>query len=178
MAIIIETERLILRPLRADDLDALTAALNNFNVSRYTARIPFPYERKDGEAFLAITRKRSPGTLHLAITRKDNGDRVCGGISYEKEERVELGYWLAEAEWGQGYGGEAARAMTDHAFRSGHDELAAGYARGNDASRRILEVLGFTAVGERTMFSKSMGVNVPVVRMKLSRADWERAAAH
>lgn len=175
---IIQTERLILRPLRADDLDTLTLALNNFNVSRNTARIPFPYEWKDAEAFLAVTQKESPGTLFLAITPKHGGDRLCGGISYEKEESVELGYWLAEAEWGQGYGKEAAHAMTGHAFRSGHEELAAGYAVGNHASRRILEGLGFTVAGERMTFSKSLGMDVSVVRMKMSRADWKQAAAH
>lgn len=174
----IETQRLILRPLRADDLDSLTSALNNFNVSRNTARIPFPYQRKDAEAFLAITEKKSPGTLHLAITRKDGDDCVCGGISYEKEESVVLGYWLAESEWSKGYGGEAARAMTGHAFSSGHDELFAGYAIGNDASRRILEGLGFTVVEERMIFSRSRGLDVPVVRMKLSRAQWNPAASH
>ncbi len=175
----IETHRLILRPMRADDLDTLTSALNNFNVSRNTARIPFPYERKDAEAFFAMAGERSPGTLRLVITRKDGGDRLCGGISYEKEENVELGYWLAEAEWGKGYGREAARAMTDHAFRiARHDELAAGYAIGNHASRRILEALGFTAAGERMTYSKSQGIAVPVVRMKLCRADWQRAGSH
>lgn len=173
MTVIIETERLILRPLRTDDLDALTAALNNFSVSRNTARIPFPYERKDAEAFLAMTQKESPGTLQLAIIRKGSPDRLCGGISYEKEESVELGYWLAEAEWGKGYGSEAARAMTDHAFRSGHEELTAGYAVGNHASRRILEGLGFTVVERRMTFSKAVGRKVAVVRMKLSRPDWE-----
>ena len=173
----IETQRLTLRPLRADDLDALTLALNNFNVSRNTARIPFPYHRNDAEAFFTMTEKECPGTLQLAITRKDGNDRLCGGISYEMEDSVELGYWLAEPEWGKGYGGEAARAMTDHAFRSGHDDLFAGYAIGNDASRRILEGLGFKVVGERMTFSKSRGLDVPVVRMKLSRADWMRTGA-
>lgn len=38
------------------------------------------------------------GTLRLSITRKDSDDRVCG-VSYENGDSVELGYWLAEAEW-------------------------------------------------------------------------------
>lgn len=91
---------------------------------------------------------------------------------------MELGYWLAEAEWGKGFGGEAARAMTGHAFEMAqHDALLAGYARGNEASRRILERLGFTTTEERMTFSKSLGAEVPVMRMRLSRAGWERAKA-
>ncbi len=176
MTTILETERLILRPLRATDLDALAAALNNFNVSRNTARIPFPYTRADAEDFLALTQKLAPGTLRLSITRKDGEDRVCGGIGYEMGDNVELGYWLAEGEWGQGFGSEAARVITDHAFAvAQHGALAAGYSRGNDASRRILEGLGFAALEEQLVFSKSVGANVPVMKMNLSRANWELA---
>ena len=170
----IETKRLILRPLRADDLDTLTAALNNFAVSRNTARIPFPYGRADAEDFLALTEKPVIGTLYLAIVRKDDDGHVCGGVSYENGGNVELGYWLAESEWGKGYGGEAARAMTDHAFTiAGHGALFAGYCHGNEASRCILEGLGFSVIEEREMFSRAMGRNVPLVRMRLARATWE-----
>ena len=114
------------------------------------------------------------GTLRLSITRKDSDDRVCG-VSYENGDSVELGYWLAEAEWGRGYGGEAARAITAHAFVvSGHGALVAGYAQGNDASRRILEGLAFTFLEKRMTFSKAIGATVPVVRMRLLRSNWER----
>jgi RimJ/RimL family protein N-acetyltransferase len=173
MTTIIETERLVLRPLRPDDLDWLTAALNNFNISQNTARIPFPYVRKNAEDFLAITQKLAPGTLRLSITRKDGEDRVCGGIGYENGEKVELGYWLAEAEWGKGYGGEAALAVTDHAFEvAGHERLAASYRIGNEASRRILERLGFKFVQEKLEFSKSVGAEVPVMHVEITRAQW------
>ena len=173
MTIIIETRRLILRPLRASDLDTLTAALNNFNVSRNTAHIPFPYRRADAEDFLAATRKPAPGTLRLSITRKDGGDLVCGGIGYETGDNVELGFWLAETEWGKGFGSEAAQAVTDHALEvAGRERLAASYRIGNEASRRILERLGFQPTGEKLAFSKSAGAEVPVMHMELTRAAW------
>ncbi len=176
MTTIIETKRLILRPLRADDLDTLTATLNNLSISRNTARIPFPYGRNDAEDFLSLTEKPMNGTLFLSIVRKDGADCVCGGISYENGECAELGYWLAEPEWGKGYGREAARAMTDHAFRiARHEALFAGYRTGNEPSRRILEGLGFTVIKEEWMFAKSLGRNVRVVRMGLVRTDWERS---
>ena len=175
MNIIIETERLILRPLRASDLDRLVAALNNFNVSQNTARIPFPYTRADADAFLALTQQASPGMLRLTIMRKDNPDTVCGGIGYEPAEgNAELGYWLAEHEWGKGFGGEAARAITDHAFRvAQYEMLTAGYRIGNEASRRILARLGFTPTAETMVYSKGAGADVPVMRMELSCAEWQ-----
>ncbi|MBC8037174.1 MAG: GNAT family N-acetyltransferase [Rhizobiales bacterium] len=114
-----------------------------------------------------------PGTLRLSITRKDGADRLCGGISYEMGESVELGYWLAEMEWGRGFGSEAARAMTDHAFEAaGHECLVASYRIGNEASKRILEGLEFQPRTEKRMFSKAIGGEVTVMHMELNRAKW------
>lgn len=172
----IATKRLLLRPLRGDDLDMLAAGLNNFNVSQNTARIPFPYGSADAEDFLALTQRPAPGTLRLAITRKDGADRLCGGIGYEAGENVVLGYWLAEPAWGQGFGGEAARAMTDHAFEvAGHECLVASYRIGNEASRRILERLRFQPRQGKRTFSKAVGGEVTVMHMELTRARWEDA---
>ena len=87
---------------------------------------------------------------------------------------AEIGYWIAEPLWGKGIGREAARAMADHAFEAaGYDHLVASYNPGNEASRRILEGLGFVHTGEAMSYSKATGSEKPVVRMALSRADWE-----
>ena len=179
MTTILETRRLMLRPLSLGDLPALADGLNNFNVSRNTARIPFPYGLADAREFLAITQKSEPGTLRLTIARKDGGGRLCGGIGYEvcqDGRSAEIGYWLAQAEWGLGLGREAARAMTDHAFgMTGHHALVAGYRHGNEASRRILEGLGFLTTGETMTFSRAVGAETPTTRLMLSRHNWETA---
>lgn len=179
MTTILETPRLILRPLKPDDLPALVDGLNNFNVSRNTARIPFPYGLADAQEFFAITQKSEPGTLRLTIARKDGGGRLCGGIGYEvcqDGRSAEIGYWLAQAQWGLGLGREAARAMTDHAFEmTGHHALVAGYRHGNEASRRILEGLGFVNTGETMTFSRAVGAETPTTRLVLSRHNWETA---
>ena len=176
MTTIIETERLILRPLRESDLEQLVLVLNNINITRNTARIPFPYTRADAEAFLEIMQHVEPGSLRRMITRKDRGDIVCGDIGYEADTTnsgADLGFWLAEADWRQGYGTEAARTMTDHAFEvAQHRAVFAGYRIGNEASRRILERLGFRATVEVMTFSKGAGTEVPVIRMELTRAAW------
>ena len=179
MAIRLETSRLILRPLAAGDLDDLVRALNNLNVSRTTARIPFPYGRGDAEAFYAITQAAGAGTLQLSITVKRAGDTVLGGVTYEPRDGgnlAEIGYWLAEPMWGQGYGGEAARALTDHAFEvAGYDGLEAAYVLGNDASRRILERLGFIDAGAETCASLAANADMAGARMVLSRSAWAEA---
>ena len=176
MSAIIKTPRLVLRAPRADDLRVLVTGLDNFNVSQWTARIPFPYTMDDAEAFLAQAETADSGTLRLAVTL-DGG--LIGGIACERSvdgTSAEIGYWLAEPHWGKGYATEAARAISDHAFEAmGYDGLKAGYRHGNEASRRILEGLGFIKTGDGMMFSRAVGSETPVTRLQLTRAAWEKA---
>lgn len=166
----IRTSRLTLRSPQRPDAPALIAGLGNFNVSRWTGRIPHPYGRADAEAFFAHAEAAPDDALILFITRDD---AVIGGIGVEHGE---LGYWLAEPHWGQGYGGEAARAVTDHAFAElGFERMVASYQQGNAASRRILLSLGFVETGEGKGFSRARQMDVPLVTLDLTREGWQRA---
>ncbi|MBT2766761.1 GNAT family N-acetyltransferase [Stenotrophomonas sp. ISL-67] len=95
----------VLRPWRSDDLDALLRHANDEAVSRgLRDRFPFPYTRADGEAFLG-GRILAPGTLNLAI---EIDGAACGSIgaqpgTAERGHTAELGYWLGQAYWGQGW---------------------------------------------------------------------------
>ncbi|PZF77136.1 N-acetyltransferase [Aestuariivirga litoralis] len=164
------TDRLTLRPPLATDAEALVPALNNFNVSRWTGRIPFPYGPDDAAAFLAHHLRPTPDELMLMITRAGT---VIGGIGVGSGE---LGYWLAEPHWGQGYGTEAARALTDHAFEVlEREELVASYHIGNAASRRILLGLGFVETGEGSAFSRARQAEVRHIKLRLARDAWREA---
>ncbi len=174
----ITTERLILRPLDERGLDDLVVAINNFQIVKNTARIPFPYSRKDAEDYLALTRKSGPSDLFLSVALKEAPQRVVGGISAEGgAEDSELGYWIAEPLWGKGYMREAARGMTAHVFQyTEYHTLVAGYRIGNEASRRILSGLGFTPTGEEMITSRGLGYLVPVMRMALTARRLGKAA--
>ena len=164
------TPRLTLRPPRDTDGAALIAALNNLNVSRWTGRIPYPYGPDDAEAFFAHVRSAPADALILFI-EQDGALAGCIGI-----ENDELGYWLAQSHWGQGYGTEAARAVVDHSFAgTGRERLDASYHLGNAASRRILLGLGFVEQGEATAYSKARGMDVPHMKLLLTKAGWAAA---
>jgi RimJ/RimL family protein N-acetyltransferase len=164
------TQRLMLRPPEERDRQKLIPALNNLNVSRWTGRIPFPYGPEDAEAFFVHLRQKPQDALVLAIT---HADALIGIIGIEEGE---LGYWLAEPHWGQGYGTEAARAVVDHAFtKFGFAEIDASYHLGNAASRRILLGLGFVETGEGSAHSRARQAEVPHMKLKLARAAWAEA---
>lgn len=175
----ITTRNLLLRPLCDGDADSLVRGLNNFNVSKWTARVPYPYGMAGAQAFLALCQTPQDGTLRLGIT---TNDQLIGVISYERSQdgiSAEMGYWLAEPHWGKGHGKEAAAAMTAHAFGDGgHDMLIAGYAKGNEASRRILKGLGFKPTGELMNYSAANNANVPVIRLALAKGRWLESGRH
>ncbi len=179
MSPIVKTERLLLRPLRESNLVTLAAALNNYRIVRNTARIPWPYRLDDARDHLDRANRSIPGTLRLSIAEKSRPDIVVGGIGYEAEEAghsAELGYWLAETAWARGFGYEAAKAVTAHGFENaGHERLVAGYRHGNEASRRILDRLGFRIVGHDMIYSRGVGRKTPVAHLELTRREWLRA---
>jgi len=168
--IILVTDRLTLRPPHEADAEALVHGLGNLNVSRWTGRVPYPYGRRDAEDYIARSRVTPQDELMLFITF---GGELVGGIGITQDE---LGYWLAEPQWGKGFGTEAASAVTDHAFTAmGRDRMVASYHLGNDGSRRILLGLGFRETGEDVAFSRARAAEVPIMRLDLTRQAWREA---
>ena len=64
-----------------------------------------------------------------------------------RHRRGEVGFVLANAAWGQGYGFEAMRAVVDHAGALGLKRLWARSHAGNERSERLLKRLGFEEEG-------------------------------
>jgi RimJ/RimL family protein N-acetyltransferase len=74
----LETDRLILRPLTQTDAAPLTRLLNDFEVSKWLSRIPYPYGVIEMQWFIA--RLNSPyrfGIVHKGTGRIMGGDRHC-----------------------------------------------------------------------------------------------------
>lgn len=169
----ITTERLLLRPPRHVDIAAIVRQLNNFAVSQWTARVPFPYGTDDGEAFVTRAAALPAGDAVLAVTLRASGDLI-GVIGCEAQAAggAELGYWLGEDHWRQGYGREAAAAMVRHALDALlHAHLVASYQIGNAGSQRILEGLGFRATHAGRSFSLARNADTDVVHLRLDRGD-------
>lgn len=142
----IETQRLILRGPRVSDLDDLVAQANNWNVLEPTASLPFPYLQEHGHGF--ITRAaHKPDKRPYVIAGRDE-DRLMGviGLSFQDDKPAELGYWLGEAHWGQGFAPEAVKAMLAAAGETGIGPIRARVLAANAGSIRVLEKCGFTVI--------------------------------
>jgi RimJ/RimL family protein N-acetyltransferase len=164
---VIETPRLILKPVSIEDIAALVPAIGNYDVARWLGRVPYPYRKSDAEAFVAANGDRAGRVWFI-----HDGSGLVGGISVDGE----LGYWLRRDAWGQGYAFEAAPPTIDAHFADpSAGDLAAGHYPGNDRSRRVLEKLGFRRDGTRVIAARALAQQIESHAYRLTRAAW---AAH
>ncbi len=146
----LETERLLLRRLRSDDLDAFAAMNADPEVMRY---FPAPLCRSETEDMMARTDRHFErhGFGWWAVEVPDVAPfagfvgLLAPAFHAHFTPCVEVGWRLARPFWGRGYATEAGKACLDFAFGSLElDEVVSMAVAGNLASRRVMERLGMT----------------------------------
>jgi RimJ/RimL family protein N-acetyltransferase len=154
----LETDRLVLRPLSPDDLDALAAYHADPEVMRYMGGKTFTREETEARIVRFMHVFELDGIGQFAVERKEDGTVLgrCGILIWEtdpwrplakaeatKPTETEIGYMLGRPHWGRRYATEAATAVRDHAQSElGEERLIALIQDGNDASKRVAEKLG------------------------------------
>ncbi|TNE37178.1 MAG: N-acetyltransferase [Alphaproteobacteria bacterium] len=178
---ILETDRLILRPFKMSDAQSVATLIGNYDVAKMLSRVPYPYALSDAEGFLKMQIDEiEPRRNVFAIEIKDGPEVAVGAIGVhgenEPEGQAELGYWIGEPYWGQGYVSEAARQVVAFAFTDmGLHTIVAGHFVGNMGSRKILLGLGFEDVDIAKRHSTARGQDVDCANLVLSRSKWENA---
>lgn len=139
------TSRLRLRALtRADALSIATLA-GAWEVASMTGRIPYPYSEQ--QALQWVTDLAS-GEVVFGIERGGSLIGICG-YTAGNDGSAELGYWIGQDFWGQGFATEAARALIAYGFaKGGVRTFVCGHFADNPASARVIAKLGFTHVGD------------------------------
>jgi RimJ/RimL family protein N-acetyltransferase len=74
MSVLLETERLLLRPPRAADISHFVPLLGEFEVAKNLSRVPHPYTEDDACAFIVVTAHawRNGTEFNFAILRKES----------------------------------------------------------------------------------------------------------
>ena len=149
---VIETERLILKPLAIDDSDSLLKIFSDPEVMRYWNTAPWT-TIQDAIDFInesndSMGRQES---LILGVYLKSTGEMAgkCMLFSYNHEsKRAEIGFGLGRSCWGKGYINEAGEALIKYGFDSlGLRRVEAEIDPNNQSSARALEKLGFSREG-------------------------------
>lgn len=178
----LETARLWLRWPKAADAAAIHRFCSQWEVARYTARIPHPYPQGSAERFIFAAREgnASGRDLTLAMTPIKGKRDVIGSMTLESRgtDRLTLGYALAPEAWGKGFATEAARAMIDIGFELTHAvEILASTCVENEPSARVLEKCGFELLSTGLRGAPARGGLVQSHNFRLSREAWMTAAA-
>ncbi len=143
---VLKTRRLLLRSFNLDDASKVQNLAGNYNVSKTTLNIPFPYEPGMAEKWISPqpeswdTRTGVVYAINLLET-----DQLVGAISLVKIDGIqgELGYWIGEPYWGKGYCTEAAKSLVQFSFdKLGLSKVNAEHLASNPASGEVLRKAG------------------------------------
>ena len=173
----LETERLILRQLSRKDKQRIVSLLNNRNIIDMTGTIPHPYTEKHAMEYINGTLlgfERRQKTAFGIVQKRDNLLIGAMGIRYDKEhQRGNLGYWIGEAYWGNGYATEALKALMAYEFSyEGLHKIEACHFGENIGSSRVLLKAGLKKEAEKKEHFKKNGRFLDVIEYGLLRKDY------
>lgn len=172
-------DEFFLSPVEWDDREALVEHLQVREISRNTLYIPYPYSAEDAEEWIEqrIAHRRDQPTPVTFALRAPDGTLI-GVVGADELEvgashRANIGYWLAKPYWGRGLMTKAMRRYTAYAFeRLEVVRLTAEVFTWNDASRRVLEKVGFRQEGYFRKHREKEGRLVDVLYYGLLREDF------
>jgi len=155
--LVIDTERLRLRPYTEADAEALWPYVSDPELPRLMTWAA----HADPGVTLSWVRSRIQGladgtamTWIIELAGEVVGTVGLDGISWQvaavRVDQAELGYWLAARVRQRGLMTEAARAATRFGFEVlGLHRITVGAFAENAASRRVIEKIGFRSTGRR-----------------------------
>jgi RimJ/RimL family protein N-acetyltransferase len=171
----LEGQRVLLRPLRPEELDAVLDARERLQVGAQAGGVP---ERQRLRRRFARSGRLTRGHLDLAV---EVAGRLIGEIQARGDPAqtlppgvFELGVVLYDqADRGNGYGAEAVALLTGWLFEQlGAARVQAGTAVGNLAMRRVLERLGFTCEGIMRAFMPEGSGRTDYALYAVTSNDW------
>lgn len=170
-ALVLKTDRLVLRPLRLDDLDLAIALFSNPDVVKYVCDVSSPEDIRD---HLPVEVKRAAGG-RIGIwtaTRKDTGTQIGSCVLLPlpietddtdwslmvedcyPDAEIEVGYMLLPDAWGQGFATEICSRLLRFAFENTPlGEIKATTDPENSVSQRVLAKCGLTDQGMRRAYA-------------------------
>ncbi|WP_433633163.1 GNAT family N-acetyltransferase [Halomicrococcus sp. NG-SE-24] len=176
--VFLEGDEVTLRPAEEEDVEFVQRCMNDPRVWR-PALDPNPMNREQGSEFFENVLSGDDGVKCLVC----DGEKPLGLVSLtgtkygpdatDRSRSVELSYYLAPEHHSQGYGSDAAARMVEYAFEDLNlRRVGARLGSFNDASRGLLESLGFEHEGTLREAAWFRGEYHDVLWYGLLREDW------
>ncbi|ODR82942.1 protein acetyltransferase [Haladaptatus sp. W1] len=171
-------ERITLRTVEEEDVPFVQREATNPEIRypmgkplRTRAEVEAHLEEEHADRFLVCLDgdDAGPGTPEEGAVRRIG----CVGVEDADWKRPELVYWLVPEAHGNGYGKAAVSLVIDYVFRTyATPAIGAGAYPFNDASRGLLESLGFTEEGRQRKYIFVDGEHRDIVQYGLLREEW------
>jgi len=177
---VLETPRLILRPLELADAESVQRLFPHWEIVRYlNAVVPWPYPPDGALSYyrgVALPAMERGDEWHWTLRLKSAPGQVIGAVGLGRREHDNRGFWLGLPWHGQGLMTEAVTATNDYWFDVlSFPVLRVSKAAANLASRRISEKTGMRLIGksEKAFVSGTL----PCEIWEMTAEEWRAARA-
>lgn len=158
--VVIETERLLLRPLAIEDVDDFFALHAQPEVARFTTTFDREEARRRLEQVEREWAVLGYGAMAVLDRESERYLGRCGLKYWPQFKETEVGWSLRREEWGHGYATEAARAVLEWGFEAlPLPYITAMIHRDNERSLRVAQRLGFTPLREDVLLGVAVIVH-------------------
>ena len=174
--LILESERLLLRPIKKSDTDDIFEIFSDIEVMKYYDLLPF-LTKDDAINQVEVFRKclSEKTMIRWGIELKESGKLIgtCGFFAFSEESlKAEMGYELNREYWNKGIMSEALKMIMDFIFRETDINRIEAYVEPmNTASLKLLESLGFTKEGLLRQYELCRGGLIDITIWGLLRSD-------
>lgn len=175
----LETDRLLLRPLRLEDAPAMYANwASDDEVARYVTWETHATVEETQELMAFWEKQYDRSDFYLwGMVLKETG-QLIGTFAFtdlsDRHQIAELGYAIGKAWWNKGYNTEAGQAVLAFGFdQLGLNRIQAVHDVRNPASGRVMEKLGMTLEGTIRQARLVKGQFVSINLYGILAQDWK-----
>jgi [ribosomal protein S5]-alanine N-acetyltransferase len=147
---LIETERLVIRPYKKEDLEECFKLMQNHELFKYLDMEVMSFEEYNNlfdwliDCYEVEFNKDFKYSFNIIL--KENGKHIgwcgIGGVEFDHQQK-EIYYLIGRDYWGKGYAKEASAALLDYGFNIiGLKEIIGLCQPENIASKKVLENIG------------------------------------
>lgn len=169
-------DRISLRTVESEDIPFIQRAYANPEL-RYplgwdvTAQSELADEDRHDEEFLVCLDDESAGSGDISVEETRRIGSVVAGVS--PRARAGIGFWIIPEAQGSGYATEAVSCLLDYLFRIyPHPAVYANVLPDNEASRGLLESLGFSEEGRARKEAFWQGQYRDTLQYSILRSEW------
>lgn len=146
---ILETERLILRPFNKEDAPSLYECVKDERIGYWCG---WPSHKNVEKSLQIIENVLIDEETYAIVLKSENKLIGCIGLKLgencslsDNDNHGEIGYWIAVPHWRKGFACEATNEIIRRGFEDLNLEvLWCGYYKGNEGSKGVQEKCGFT----------------------------------